>query len=312
MLDGSALSDLWFFRAAGQEQSFSGAALRLNITQGAVSQRIRRLEERLGIDLFQRVGRRVVLTKEGKRLFDAADHAFGKLELELNAISREAGSSELVVSCLPSLAMDWLIPRLGSWYGQPGRPNIRIRAEMHKINQSIMLDEGIDLAIRFDMESYDDLCCEDLRGEIYIPVCAPDYERKRENETAESYLNRINIIHDEQPWDGADPSVEWKTWLSGAGCAAVDAKRGDFFNLTHIATRAALLGRGVAMGRSLLVRKYLDSGELLPALDLEVASEARYRLMSLHPITEDLRIAQFVDWLRDEILSEAPLRVDRP
>ena len=75
-LDPSLVGDLWFFEVAARLQGFSAAARELHVTQGAVSQRIRHLEQRLGFKVFERFGRRVTLTMEGESLFSLAGRFF--------------------------------------------------------------------------------------------------------------------------------------------------------------------------------------------------------------------------------------------
>ena len=79
-LDASLIGDLWFFEAAARLQGFSSAARELHVTQGAVSQRIRHLEERLGIKLFERFGRNISLTLEGESLFSILSQSFKTIE----------------------------------------------------------------------------------------------------------------------------------------------------------------------------------------------------------------------------------------
>lgn len=303
MLDASYLSDLWFFKAAAQRENFAMAAADLNITQGAVSQRIRHLESRLGVALFHRVGRRVVLTDSGRHLLAVCGHSFDSIAYELQRITRDDNSADLVLSCIPSLSMDWLIPRLDHWYESSGGVRLRIRAEIAALTKSMMLAEGIDLVLAYDDCEYADLTVAELGAETLLPVCAPAVRDELAGSAdLAGFLSGQNLIHDSQPWPGASASQEWACWLAGIGIENVNADRGDFFNLTHLATQAALHGQGIAMGRRRLVAEYLRTGKLVPLVEQGVASPARYRLLAIGEFAENSPRSRFLDWLRREFV----------
>ncbi|MCI4664108.1 MAG: LysR substrate-binding domain-containing protein [Neomegalonema sp.] len=304
MLDSSNLADLWFFRAAATHESFSKAAAELHITQGAVSQRIRNLEARLGVVLFERVGRRVLLTNAGRRLLRVSGEAFETIDQELRSILREQQSGRLTLSCIPSFAMDWLIPRLDDWYRDPSRPRIRIIAELNLITRESMINDGVDIAIRFDPYDYPDLVVQNLLEETLCPVCAPTHPLPANEGDFERFLRDANLIHDAQAWEGAPPSTEWETWLRVAGFGHISHDRGDFFNLNHVATRAAVHGQGVAIGRSLLVRDHLKKGELVQPIDSSIKSRGMYRLITLLSPTANSDISLFIHWLTQKLDDE--------
>ena len=99
------------FDAAARLGSFREAAEELGVTPGAVSRHIKALEMRLGMRLFDRFNRSVVLTADGRRLAQGVADAFERLESALEAV-RPGRSRQLRISALPSLAGKWLSPRL--------------------------------------------------------------------------------------------------------------------------------------------------------------------------------------------------------
>ena len=118
------LNTLRVFEAAARHGSFVRAAQELHVTHGAVSRQIRQLEASLGVDLFERRNRAVFLTPAGDQLHAAATDAFEILTDSIDRIARRAMSSTLVVSCEPTLAMRWLIPRLSRF--QARHPAIQV------------------------------------------------------------------------------------------------------------------------------------------------------------------------------------------
>src|ERR1700730_14584530 len=105
------------FEAAARHLSFARAAAELNLTPSAISHQIRHLEESLGRRLFERRPRSLELTPLGKVYFPLVRNAFEQLA-QATALIGGAGperSNVLTISCMPSFAMVWLIPRLPSF-----------------------------------------------------------------------------------------------------------------------------------------------------------------------------------------------------
>src|ERR1700750_50890 len=107
-----SLDALRIFAVAARHLSFTEAASELNLTQSAVSHRIRGLEDELGLPLFNRLTRRLDLTQQGRVLAQRVDHAIGKIDRGFLDVSKAADAAPLRVTMLPSVASHWLIPRL--------------------------------------------------------------------------------------------------------------------------------------------------------------------------------------------------------
>lgn len=302
-LDTSLIGCLWFFTVVGRRQGFGVAAPELYVTQGAVSQRIRELERRLGTKLFVRAGRGVTLTAAGKELFGVVNGSFHDIQAKIAAFSRERQQAGLIVSCTPSLAMEWLLPRLNSWHSMSGDSKVQVRAEYHRMTREIMLNENIDIAIRYDNEYYDDLHVIDLFEEQLSPVCTPSYWHDNQQFSDVSELERLTLLHDAEPWVGAEPDIEWRGWIEGRHASEIDSRRGERYNLAQMATRAALLHEGLAMGRSLLVADYLTDGLLIRPFGPATTIGAKYRLLTTEPAGGT--VALFASWLMGEMKSSA-------
>src|SRR5450830_1027575 len=111
-----AVNALRFFDIAARHESFVKAADELHLTHGAVSRQIRLLEESLGITLFERRNRAVFLTPAGVQLQAATQHAFAHLATVIETLRQTPLNTPLVVSCEPTIAMKWLIPRQSDFY----------------------------------------------------------------------------------------------------------------------------------------------------------------------------------------------------
>src|SRR3954468_20865639 len=118
------IQTLRVFEAAARRQSFHAAASELNLTPSAVSHAIRKMEESLGVLLFERVGRGVALSSEGQALLGYTERAFDELLRGLDAVSIRAPRL-LCLHCAPSFAAQWLTPRLGRFLAQ--HPDVEVR-----------------------------------------------------------------------------------------------------------------------------------------------------------------------------------------
>jgi DNA-binding transcriptional LysR family regulator len=148
-LDSSLVADLWVFRITASSPSFTVAAERLAVSQSAVSQRIQRLEGRLGVRLFVRADRQNQLTYPGQLLFDAAQEGFDGIQDVVRRLDATSAQQAIRVSCVPSLALEWLMPRLSGFLALRPDLGVAVFAETHDLDRVRMHSETIDVAIRY-------------------------------------------------------------------------------------------------------------------------------------------------------------------
>lgn len=292
-LDAQLLSDLWIFRSAARFGSITAAAQRLGVSQGAVSQRVLRLEGRLGTLLFLRKHGRLTLTDAGTALLGTMNTVAVTLNGALSRFDRVQRLS-LVVSCLPSLATEWLVPHLDDFYREHPEVELFIRAELATPSVERMQDEGIDVIIGYQQAGSSDLQELASLQEMIVPVCSRSY---REGMMGPADPPAITRLHDDVPWMGGPRDFEWSTWeaLSPAWSATVVGER--HFNLAHLAYHAALCDQGVAMGRAVLVNRLLQRGELIAATDLPPVPGASYRIFAHRPGDARSPVRTFARWL---------------
>ena len=300
-MDQNILSNLWYFRAAAENESFAKAAKELNITQGAVSQRVKNLQNRLGFNLFERVGRSVQLSPEGKKLLALTSNALDALDHGIGKIQSQNSRDTLVVSTIPSFAMDWLMPRMQSWYEFSDGLPLQVRADLEVMTPQLMVSNGIDLAIQCDPFEYDDLYVQELAPELLCPVASPDFVKDLDLENLEEVLKDTVLIHDKIPWKGASATIEWSTWLDELGLDTEASETGIFHNLGYFAQRSAEMGHGLAMGRRLLVADQVAAGSLVFLSDRFVRSPATYKFVSRHKVSDSPHMLMFTKWIRKEI-----------
>ncbi len=171
----SILALLQTFEVTARHLSFTLAAHEMNLTQGAVSHRIRRLEMHIGFRLFIRMTRKLALTEEGKRLLATLSHSLRAINDEIEDIRDQDLRGTLHIGIAPTLAHLWLMPRLPRFQAQwPGlNLQFRVRAGVMDFNE-----ERVDLAIYYGATRYPDLYQQRLMAESLLPVCSPRYRQQ--------------------------------------------------------------------------------------------------------------------------------------
>ncbi|WP_217476980.1 LysR family transcriptional regulator [Stutzerimonas stutzeri] len=279
------------FEVAARLENFSRAADELHLTHGAVSRAVRLLEDELGVTLFERRGRRVLLTDSGRTLARAVSGGFGLMRqavAELRASSRQA--RRWVLSCEPTLLMRWLIPRWPDF--QARHPGI----EVHLVagGGPFSFADGIDLAIRRnDFRWPGNYHAEPLFVERVGPVCRPDKAAlwlRRECD-GEALQAGAPCLHAR-----TRPSA-WQDWALAAGRRFPEAP-GQTFDHFFFSLQAAVAGLGVAIGPWHLVRDDLHSGVLVAPLGF-VEDGSRYCLLSPQPLQTCGPQADLLAWLRE-------------
>ncbi|WP_082621291.1 LysR family transcriptional regulator [Bordetella sp. N] len=298
MLSTSLLTWLRAFDAAARHNSFTLAAEELHVTQGAISQQVKHLEDWLGTPLFQRGRRQLVLLPPGLRLKLAVMESFQILEQTVTAMRPPARRPVLRLNCSPSFAMQWITPRIGEVLAANPDLSLRVFGEFHALNRSRMTQEHIEAAVRFDMGGYEDVRALSFLDEWLLPVASPEFLADHPEIRAPRDIPVGLMLHDELPWDSARDHEEWNRWLSLAGVPLPKVHTGQHFNLSLLAVNAAISGQGIAIGRMAIVMDALLSGRLLPVLPLAVSAGASYHYVCLDD--DNPGVVAVEHWLKQE------------
>ena len=288
------LSSLRFFEAAGRHQSFKLAAAELNVTPSAVSHGIVSLEQTLGVELFIRAPRRLTLTPAGTDYLRYISEAFALIATGTQRLPDRHGRS-ISVSCAPTLASRWLLPRLQDFRTLWPDTNVSVDTSARQVN---LPTDGFDFAIRMSRTPAADPAWRKLFGEQLVPVCSPACRDSLRGRDGKVDLRRATLIHVTQA------SEDWQTWLARTGTDGIDARRGLHVDTIQLAFEAAIGGLGVALGRRPLVDRDLASGMLVELgkelrTDL-VDAETAYWLVSAETAGERADVAGFRSWLLTE------------
>lgn len=271
------------FEAAARLGSFTRAADELHMTQAAVSYQIKQLERRLGLGLFHRQPRQVVLTPAGHRLAPAVLDAFKQLRTAF-AQAIERVETELAITALPTIASAWLVPRLGAF--QLTHPRLAVRLDTAV--ELVDLNRGeFDVGIRIGAGEWPGLDADFLLPSLFTPLCSPALRERLRTPADMLALPRFG----RERW--------WRTWFAAAGLADADltAKPGVELDVEQHAVTAAIAGHGVALSSPLFFEQDIAAGRLLQPFELVVRDQRDYWLTYPTTLRTSEKIRAFRAWL---------------
>ncbi|MBA4789576.1 MAG: LysR substrate-binding domain-containing protein [Pseudomonadota bacterium] len=263
-----SLQTLRCFEAAARLGSFSLAAEEMCITHSAVSHQIRSLEEAIGQSLFVRQGNRIALTVVGHTLEVETRRALDYLS-QAYSVAHAAASPRreiLNLAMQVGLAEHWLLPRLAAFKAELGGVGLRISSVP---DLSEKCPEDTDIAILYGAGDIPGLLTERVGAEIIYPVCSPAFLARHPDLTMESMSDVPLLLHSQ---------MTWNLWLEKAGLPITYPTHSTLLDDVALTVRGALYGQGIAMARSLVVKDYLERGELVRLFDLSVPAMFNYHI----------------------------------
>jgi LysR family glycine cleavage system transcriptional activator len=290
------LNALRVFEAAARHGSFAKAADELNVTAAAISQQIRLLEADLGVVLFRRLPRGLVVSEAAKRALPELEKAFAHLLRAVEDMRGGERAGPLVISVIPSFATRWLVPRLGDFIAAYPEIEVTVRSELRSVD---FAREDVDLGIRYGKGIYPGLDTRLLLTEEVFPVCAPSLLGGPRPLRRLEDLRHHTLLHD-RALSGQEPSLYWRHWLRDAGVKGIDADRGPGFTDATTMMEATLRGVGVALGRSGLCADDLAAGRLLRPFRESRPADYAYFVVTPEGHGASPRVAAFLAWLETE------------
>jgi len=281
------LNSLKSFEAAGRRLSFTRAAQELNVTQAAVSHQIKVIEEYLGVTLFVRTPRKLVLTEQGKTLLPDVIEAFDKVSNAIGAIKQEPSSKMISVRLAPSFAAKWLSPRLKYFWLQ--YPEIDLC--LYHAHPAVDFDrEEIDIAVTYGKGDWPGLVVDQILSLDFFPVCTPAFMSNDKPLSDIDNLRYYSLLH--------DANYEcWADWLKLANIDEINASKGTIIDDTNVLIQAAVDGQGVALGSTTFVQDLLDSGKLIKPFDITLVNEFAYYIVCPETHLKNPSVQAFKNWL---------------
>ena len=295
------------FEAASRHLSFTLAGEELFVTQSAVSRQIQQLEAHLGVALFERHHRALVLTDAGLLLRRTTLDTLARLRDATTALRATAKSSTapamVSVTTTPGFASLWLIPRLSRFTATHPAVDVRVSATLDVLD---LARSQIDLAVRFC--PIEDGLGVPLFEESVLPMCAPALLKAGAHPLRKpTDLLHHTLLAVDAPYL-KDLTVDWEPWIQVMGLQKLQMKNTIRFTQYADAVAAAIDGQGVVIGRLPLLQEHIKSKRLVAPFRASVASRRGYYVHSSEAAQSNIHAQDFLAWLKVEAHARQPPR----
>lgn len=275
------------FDVAARNLNLTAAAEEMNVTHAAVSRQVKQLEQRLGVQLFERLPRGLKLTVHGALLAEGTREAFDRLTSAIEDVSAPAVRRKLSISTFSSLATRWLMPRVQAF------STLFPETDLHVSTSAQLVDfarEDVDIALRFGGGQYPGLHVRPMFKPKEIVVAAPALLKRGPPLKTFADLKAHTLLHD-------DSHRTWTRWLEAVGAKDINPRRGIVCGDRNSMLAAALEGQGVGITSELFAENDLQAGRLVKVFDAEVKATFGIYAVCLPRRLNDPLIAGTMDWL---------------
>jgi DNA-binding transcriptional LysR family regulator len=284
-------STLMAFESAARHESFTKAAAELSLTQGAVCRQIGGLEDFLGLKLFRRTRRGILLTEAGRTYARQIAGQLNALERDtLSLMTHHGKGSSIELAVMPTFATCWLIPRLPSFYAAHPDVLVNMTTRTHPF---LFEQSEFDAALYHGIAGWPGTEAHFLMRDEAVPVCSPRLLAGRNALTPDDIAKLPLLQQSTRPY-------AWRDWFASLGLAVAGDMAGMRLELFTMLAKAAARGMGAALIPPMLIEAELASGELAIAMNHAVTGNSAYFLILPEKKSEEPALRAFRDWLTDE------------
>lgn len=283
------------FVAVARTGKMREAAAILAVTPGAISQRIRQIEETVGQALFVRTRDGVELSASGRELLAVLDQPFQALETVDRELGLGVSRKRVVVSTMQSFAASWLVPRLGSFARLCPEVEVVLETSSRVID---LKREPVDLAVRHGLGKYPGLVSKWLVAPELIIVASPDLLKTGLPIKAPADCLRYPLLH-------GTLRKDWPMWFKAHGVQSPRCAKGHAFSDHQLLIGAAAAGQGLALVRDVYAEAGLRSGELVKALAISWPTQFGYYAVATPESLRKPAVRRFQEWLVEEARGES-------
>ena len=289
------MPNLLAFEAVARRRSFALAAAELHLTASAVSHQIARLEADLAIRLFERSAHGVRLSPAGEQYLSRLSGALAAIAAATDDLRQGIGNS-LYVHCSPSLATQWLMPRLHLF--AQAHPDIALNLSAAHTHSDFALGQ-VDLDIRYGVPNWPNLVVEPLFEERIVPMASPAFIRQHRLKRAEQLLG-VPLIQSNVS------VVQWSDWFSAFSGMRAPERFSLRFDRAHMSLDAATQGLGVALESTTTGGKHLAEGKLRAVFSMDQCVRVKAHF-AVYPARHAKRrpVEAFLSWLHGEAAGSA-------
>ncbi|MBE2898202.1 transcriptional regulator GcvA [Pasteurellaceae bacterium TAE3-ERU1] len=280
------LNALKAFEASARLLSFTKAADELFVTQAAISHQIKLLEDYLGLALFVRKNRTLVLTDEGSAYYYDVRAALQRLAQATRKLKNQRSSEHLTIKVPQTFGMAWLVPHLGEFNAL--HPQIEVAIQGVDYDESAVITDA-DVAIFYGRGNWAGLDSHQLfSGKLSI-LASPNLLAQKPLESVEALKNH-NLLH-------IHNRENWQSMVNHLGLEDVDIAHGVVFSHTFMALQAAVHGQGVVLANTILAQKYITEGLLSEVFLTDVTDPKSFYVVYHSDNKDKAPVVAFVDWI---------------
>ncbi len=281
------LASIRAFEASARLMSFTKASEELNITQSAISRHIRHLEDWLGVPLFVRKPRALLLTPEGERYKFELGDMFLRITEATERIA--SGQEQLHIHSSTTFAMHWLIPRIASFHKLNPGIDLQLTSSPRPVDPDERHVHGV---IRVGPASHDSPA--KLFAMNLVPVCAPSLIKKHQLKADPNSLRKVPLLH------SLAAPANWQSWLNGVGVTGIELDRGTRFESSAMCILAAEKGMGVAVTQKEFITEAVQRGTLALPFPTVIEPGPSFYFAHLSAIVQNSALDKFRRWLLAE------------
>lgn len=286
------LNALKAFDSVARHESVSHGANELCVTPGAITKQIQHLESFLGVPLFIRRHRQIILNEQGKIFQRAVSKALLEIQNATNSIKGSAQNNTLKIRSYTTFSIRWLIPHAPKFLSANPEISLELTTSLDPVD---FARDNIDCAIRLGSGDWPNATSTKLIDNVIVPVCSPEYLKGKKMKTPKDLLG-CNLLHiKRRPND-------WNLWFSGIGLSVDVMPQGMMCENSEIAYSAAKEGLGIAMAQYFLVRDDIEIGKLVrPVMQSHDCGDNTYYLVMPSNTQQNMHSRKFKEWILTEI-----------
>lgn len=281
------------FEAVSRHLSVSKAAEELCVSQGAVSQQIRNLEDHLGREMFIRSAKSFSLSEEGEAFAVVVQRALAEIAFAACEVARTKSRRTLTISLAPGIAVKWLMPRLGKFYET--YPDVSVALD-ESVNLVTFKNDGVDAAIRTGNGDFEGLNSVLLFKPEKFAVASPAYIDKKGKIESLSEPGDHRLI--EYHYESKEVRAQHILWENIVSANPPDAAI-NYIILPdeHQALHAALQDQGIALIPNFMMEEEIEKGAIEYANDQPIPGSYSYYFVSPTEAPLNSALVAFRDWL---------------
>ncbi len=288
------LLELQAFEATARHLNVTRAAQELHTTQSSISHHIAKLEALVGVQLFERIKRRLVLTDAGILYAEQITPILVQLERMTAELSTHGGKGgTLNLACPTTFGVNWLIPRMPKFAEIAPHISLILKPHPHLKEHDTWLPE-VDAAIRYGDGTWPNATSAYIMGKEMVMICSPKWMVGKDRlRKPEQLLTRPLVQHIHTPYI-------WETWFAALGLVHPQSNVGPRFDPFSMIIRAAAAGIGAGLVPRSIVQSELMAGNIVMPFNIEFESHKGYFLVCPEGRRNSPVVRTFAQWVLKE------------